>query len=443
MRKKIIKKLPRKAQKALAHEGFMRYFKNTLWRFGDQILRIISALLVGIWLTRYLGPKQYGLFSYALSFSGLFTVIAVLGLNDIVVRELAKDKTRKEELVTTSFGLGLLGALLSLALVWIALLFSDNDSYTNKLIFICALASIFNSFWAIDYYFQSQVLNKYGALTTIVSIVLSSIIKIIFILLRAPLEAFAWLVVFDSMVIAIGFLFFYIKKTPQFRLTQVKFHISTAKYLLKNSAPLILGSIFISVYMRIDQVMINEMINTEAVGQYAVAVRLSEIWYFIPGIISMSIFPAIVHAKQQSESLYRKRLQQLYNLMIWVSVSIAIPMTFLSNWIVNLLYGQVYNEAGSVLMIHIWTGIFVFVGVASSRCLTAENLQKISLYRTLIGCIINIVLNYILIPIMGIKGAAVATLISQAFAGYLCLFFWRRTRYMFIAITKSIFFISR
>lgn len=128
--------------------------------------------------------------------------------------------------------------------------------------------------------------------------------------------------------------------------------------------------------MKIDQVIINQLLGPEEVGQYAAAIRLSEAWYFIPMVIASSLFPAIISAKKQSEELYNSRLQKLYDLMVWMSIIIALPMTFLSNWIVEILYGGQYDEAGSVLMIHIWTGVFVFLGVAFSGYLTAENKTK-------------------------------------------------------------------
>ena len=188
--------------------------------------------------------------------------------------------------------------------------------------------------------------------------------------------------------------------------------------------------------MKIDQVMIKEMMNAEAVGQYAAAVRLSEAWYFIPMVIASSLFPAIINAKKQSKELYYARMQKLYDLMVWMAIAIALPMTFLSDWIVALLYGEQYNEAGSVLMIHIWAGIFVFLGVASGKWFLTENLQIFSTINTTIGAIVNILLNYILIKNIGIEGAAWATLISYFIAAYFGLLFFKKTRINFLIYQK-------
>jgi len=280
------------------------------------------------------------------------------------------------------------------------------------LIFIIASATIFQAFNVIDLYFQSKVLSKYAVYANTISLFISSIVKIVLILSKAPLIAFVWAVLFDSFVLACGYLYFYISKNSKFSVKNLKFNKITAINLLHDSWPLILSSMVIAIYMRIDQVMIKEMLNSEAVGQYAAAVRLSEAWYFIPMVISSSLFPAIINTKKVSEELYYDRLQKLYDLMVWLAIAIALPMTFLSDWIVNLLYGEQYNQAGSVLMIHVWAGVSVFFGVSNNKWILNENLQKYRLYIDGIGAILNILLNLLLIQIYGVIGAALATLLS-------------------------------
>jgi O-antigen/teichoic acid export membrane protein len=419
------------------NQGFIKYFQNTSWLFAEKILRMVAGLFVGIWVARYLGPEQFGSFSYAQSFVGLFTAIATLGLDGIVVRELIKDQKHKDELIATAFWLKVMGAIGVLTILAIATNFTSNDSSTNILVFIIASSTIFQTFNVVDMYFQSKVMSKYIVYVNIISLFISSLVKITLILNEAPLIAFAWVVLFDSFVLAIGFIYFYIKNNLELKIKNLTFNKSMAVDLLRDSWPLILSGIAVSVYMKIDQVMINEMLNAEAVGQYAAAAKLSEAWYFIPIVIASSLFPAIINVKKQSEELYYKRLQKLYNLMVWIAIAIALPMTFLSDWIINQLYGTQYNLAGSVLMIHIWAGVFVFLGVAASRWFVAENLQKYSFYRTFAGAVVNVALNYILIPIYGIHGAAFATLISQAMATYFLNILNKRLRYTFYLQTMA------
>jgi len=422
-------------------KGFKKYFANTSWLFLERILRMVVGLFVGIWIARYLGPDRFGLLSYAQSFVGLFSAIATLGLNGILVRELVQYPKKENELLGSAFILKLFGAFLTLLILYIAIHFTSNDTYTNILIFIIASATIFQAFNVIDFYFQAKVMSKYVVFANSFSLLISSFIKIILILNQAPLIAFAVMIVFDSLVMAIGYIYWYFKVKKEFFLRKIKFQFDIVKQLLKDSWPLIWSGVVVAIYMRIDQVMIKEMLDNKAVGNYAAAVRLSEAWYFIPMVISSSLFPAIINAKKISEKLYYERLQKLYDLMVWISVAIALPMTFLSNWVVNLLYGSQYNQAGSVLMIHIWTGVFVFLGVASSKWFVTENLQIYSFYRTFAGAVLNIILNLILIPKLGINGAAIATLASQMTAAYLFDLLTTTTRRMFIMKTKSLLLI--
>ena len=399
-------------------------------------MRMFVGLFVGVWVARYLGPEQFGLLSYAQSLVFLFVVIATLGLDNIVVRELVKDESRRDELLGTAFGLKFIGAIILLPLLALAVQLTSNDSYTNLLVLIIATATIFQSFNVIDFYFQAKVLSKYTALANTISLALSSIIKILLIIYEGPLIAFAIMTAFEALILSAGIIYYYTKFNGQNPFNW-SFHWPTAKFLLHHSWPLILSGLVVSIYMKFDQVMVKEMIDAEAVGQYAAAVRLSEAWYFIPMAMSNSLFPAIINAKIQDEKLYYKRLRRLYRLMFWIAVSIAVPMTFLSDWLVNLLYGIEFAQAGHLLMIHIWAGVFVFLGVAINRWFLVENLQMYTMVNTSIGAIVNIALNYILIKQVGLVGVAWATLISYAIASYISLAFFKTTREKFLFVTKT------
>ena len=423
--------------KLKSNQGFMRYFKNTSWLFAEKILRMVVGLFVGIWAARYLGPEQFGLFSYAQAFVGLFAAIAGLGLDGIIVRELVKNPSKQAVLLGTAFYLKLIGALLVLLALAGTVTLSHQDSLTTWLIFIIASSTVFQSFNVVDFFFQAKVLSKYVVYANIISLLISSFVKIGLILTNASLIAFAWVILFDSVILMLGFVY-YFQRHAKLNIKRLNFSKATAINLLKDSWPLILSGLVISIYMKVDQIMIKEMLDAEAVGQYVAAVRLSEAWYFIPMVIASSLFPAIINAKKVSKEIYYAQLQKLYDLMVWIAIAIALPMTFLSDWVIDLLYGVQYDQSGAILMIHIWAAVFVFLGVASSRWFIVENLQKYSLYRTLAGALINVMLNYILIPIYGIYGAAYATLASQVVASYLFNITNKKLRYTFLLQTNAI-----
>jgi len=395
------------------------------------------GLFVGIWVARYLGPEQFGVFSYAQSFVGLFAVLATLGLDGIMVRELVKDETKRDVLLGTAFLLRIVAAIFVLLLLYASTMLNSNGRDTNILIFIIASVTVFQSFNVIDFYFQSKVLSKYVAYSNFISLLISSFVKIALILNKAPLIAFAWVALFDSFVLALGFIYYY--KSQKLSIFNWKYDKQVDLSLLKDSWPLILSGMVIAVYMKIDQVMIKEMLGASAVGQYAAAVKISQAWYFIPTVISSSLFPAIINAKKRDPVLYKQRLQKLYNLVVWLAILIAFPMSFIGLDLMKLLYGTAYSEAGKILMVHLWAGVFVFIGVAGSKWFICENLQLYTFYRTLTGAIINIALNLVLIRKYGAIGAAFATIISQFFATYFLNCISSKTRGQFVMQTKSFF----
>lgn len=397
--------------------------------FAEQILRMIAGLLVGIWVARYLGPEQFGVFSYAIAFASLFSSIAKLGLDGIVVRDLVREPEQRDSYLGTAFWLKLGGAVVMLGAVALATQLTSSDRLTNLYIFIIASGAIFQSFEVVDFYFQSKVLSKFVSICKMTQLLLSSILKLYFIFTGADLIWFVLVTLVDQFTLALSlYLAYRYQKLGSF---YCHFNRAIAKQLVRDSWPLIFSGLVVMIYMRIDQIMIKEMLGEREVGLFSAAVRISEVWYFIPMIITASLFPSIVNAKKISEELYYARLQRLYTFMVWLAIAIALPMTFLSDWLVTLLYGESYREAGQVLMVHIWAGVFVFLGVASGRWLISENLQWIAFYRTFSGAIINIILNFVLIPIYGLIGAAIATVIAQTMAAFVCDILSKKTRMAF------------
>ncbi|MEL0622547.1 flippase [Marinomonas arenicola] len=405
----MIKKVNYNLQFLRNHIGFMKYFKNTSWLFGEKILRMVVGLFVGIWVARYLGPEQFGLFNYAQSFVGLFAVIATLGLDGIVIRELVKDESRYCELIGTAFVLKLIGALCVLVMLMIAMNFTKNNYDTNVLVFIIASSTIFQSFNVIDFYFQSKVLSKYVVYANIISLFSSSIVKVALMLFDAPLIAFAWCVLFDSIVLSIGLLFYFCR-TLEFKLSEMKFRFEKAVSLLKDSWPLILSSVASIINMRIDQVMLGNISGFNVVGNYSAAVRLSELWFILPSVIGGSIYPSFVAIRQSDFDTYRKRIFFITKIMSCFSVAFALGVTFLSDFIVLNLYGSNYSEAASYLKIHIWSGVPYLSFFIFSQVAIIENLTKVSLYCSVYAVFSNVALNSICIPVYGGVGAASTTL---------------------------------
>jgi O-antigen/teichoic acid export membrane protein len=420
--------------------AFQKYVKNTGWLLAGKLL----SLVVGFIIARYLGPYAFGDLSFADAFAALFAAVGTLGLDSFIIREIIQHPDKRDEILGTSLVMRLAANAVLIPLAILTYLafrqLSTNETEVSLalLIALCSSAALFKSFNIIDSYFQSQVASKYVVQVQNVCLVLSTGVKIALIYNHAPVFYFAGALVFDSAILALGLLFIY--KRKHLHLHTWTFNWTRAKSLIQQSWPLILTAVMISIYMKIDQVMLKSA-GSKIVGIYSAAARISESWYFIPVAIVTSVFPAIIHARKTDIDRYHKRLQNLYDLLVAISLPVAILVSIFANQIIHILYGNPYQGAGLLLSIHIWSGIFVFLGSASSQFLLAEGFTLISFSRTAFGALVNVVLNLWLIPIYGALGASIATLIAYASSTFFILAI-PHTRAQGLSMLKSLFLIS-
>jgi O-antigen/teichoic acid export membrane protein len=331
----------------------------------------------------------------------------------------------------------LFGAILLFLLVLAAIQMTSSDQLTQILFLIIACGMIFQSFSVIDFFFKSQVQAKFTSCAQLFSLFVASIAKVALMALGASLVCFAWVTVIENALMAASLLFIY--RARRLPILGWRFSTSTSIDLMRDAWPLMFSSMAIMVYMRIDQVMIKEMLDSVALGNYAAAIQFSEVWYFVPMAVSTSLFPAIISGREMNKELYYERLQKLYEFMVWIAVAIAILTTLLADPLIRALLGSQFAPAASVLKIHIWAGVFVFLGVSSGKWFLTENLTQLLFYRTLAGAILNVLLNFVLIPRYGIIGAAYATCAAQFCAAYLYDLLNRRTQVTFRMKTKAFF----
>lgn len=434
----MIEKIKILIRRAAAHNGLRVYGANTIWLFTEKFFRILLGFTVGIYVARQLGPAQYGLLNYALSYVAIFSILMNLGLDSIVVRELVKTPDKRDKLLGSAFMLKLGGFGIMLMGIIIAIMFSSGDPHGNIVIAVIAAGYIFQTFQVLDFYYQAEVKSKYIALSQIIALLIVSAFRFYFAWKLYPLVYFA---VLESLFMLISFsLYAVFYATSGNNIFAWKFDRPTAIALLKDSWPLFLSGAAGMIYMRIDQVMIKQMLGDAEVGYYAVAVRLVELWYFLPMIICSSLFPSIIRARNISEEHYRRRLQMLFSLMFWMATGIALTMTLAAKYIVPVLYGKEYEPSVPVMLIYSWNMIFCFLGVARGKWLINENLQNYAFVFSLFGAITNIVLNYILIESIGINGAAVATVTASFAVVYVGPLLFSKTRVLFFMMNKSLNF---
>jgi len=403
---------------------------------AERILRMIIFLFVGVFVARYLGPTRFGLLNYTHSLVGLFLLVASLGVDSIVIRELVKTPSRRDEILGTAFGLKIIGTILMWGFIAASIFFTQNDIQTNVFIAIIAFGVIFQAFNVIDFKFQADVRSKYVVHAQIIQLICSSFMKLLFIYIKAPLLWFVCIYCLDAFILALGLVLIYLHNYSNILFWQWKWKV--AKELLKDSWPLILSGALVSLYVNIDKVMIKEILSVKEVGIYSVATRLSTVWYFIPMAITESLFPAILNAKKNNLVIYHQRLQNLYDILVWMAIFIALAIFFSSEYIIDLLFGNEYAPASSVLSLAIFAGIFTNIGLINNKYFTAENRQKDILYRSILGVSVNIILNIILIKKYGIYGAAFATIAAQISTSIIYTYFKKDARILFFMVMRSL-----
>jgi O-antigen/teichoic acid export membrane protein len=404
---------------------------------GEKTIRMGVNFLVGIFIARHLGPGGYGLLSYGLSVVALFGILSSLGLDEIIVRNLVRDPLRRDGILGTGAGLRIAGAVLVLILApsFSFLVAPDRESFL--VVLILAFGPLFQSLALIDFFFQSRVQARDSSIALGSAFGLASLLKVAFLLAHAGVFWFAGAYLFEYVATAAAFSVMYEKRGN--RISRWEFHRKEAVALLRDAAPMIFSGFLVMVYSRIDQVMIKSMLGSDAVGNYSVAVAMTEAWQVVPFVLTASLFPAIIDAKKNHEHVFRGRMFQLYGFLLWASVVLALPVCLASNWIIGILFGAAYGSSGPVLSILIWNCVFIFLHYANSKWIITENMQRIWLLISPIGCLINVVGNLLLIGRYGIRGAAVATLLTQFVTSHLVFAFNRKTFPLFVTHWKALF----
>jgi polysaccharide transporter, PST family len=419
---------------------FKKILSSIIWLFFDRVLALGASFFISVLVARYLGPEQLGNFKYVTAFVFLFSPLSTFGMNSIVIRELVEDPFAKNEILGTAFFLRLICGFLSSLLTILAILIIPTDQ-SNVRLLVSLASSVFlvKAFTVIEDWFQAQVESKYLVLARNTTLFILSAVKIALIYYRAPLLLFVCLPVLEAALYSLILVGFYSKNNYK-RILSWTVNRAKAIYLLKESFPLLLNGIAVGIFLSIDQVMLGQMAGKSAVGTYSIAVNLSEMWYMIPVIFSSSLYPSVIQLKHQDKALYEKRMQRYYDLMALLAYGVIGCFLPFSRMLITSLYGMEYLQSVSILYIHILACPFNFIGIAQSTWLISEGLQKFNFYASLLGAILNIVLNALLIPKFAGIGAAIATLISYAGASYFFFLIFPETRKNAFLATKAIFF---
>lgn len=404
---------------------------------AEQILRIISGVLVGIYVARYLGPEQFGVLSYALAISAFVLAITRLGMDAVLVRELVGKSSDQTALLGTAFWLMSLAAVACYGIAGVGVYYLEEGADIRLYVLIVAASTFFTSFLVVDYYFQSELKAKYSAICKFCALLFMSVFKLGLIFSGAELVWFVVAALLDNVLVALLFLSMFARLRGFHFLGSFSWPV--AGVLLKSAWPMVLTAVAALIYMRIDQVMIRNMLGLREVGIYSAAAKIYESWIVLPYIISVSLLPAIVKLKQGSVLNYQRRLAQLFRLVIWMSALAAIVVSIISEPLMVIAFGEAYRESASVVSIVMWTAVFASMGSISARYFNVERMEKKIALRTALAALVNIGLNLVLIPRYGINGAAIATLLCTIFANYLMDWFDKDLRDLLAIKHRALF----
>jgi len=307
-----------------------------------------------------------------------------------------------------------------LAAVSAAYLFGEPDNFWCALVILYGLSFFLQAPYVISNYFFSSVQAKKSVQAQFYVTLISSALKVSLILLGGGVFWLLLIYVVDCLWQSI--ILFLLYRHQGLKVTEWCFQSNLAHRLWRDSWPLMLSSATYFVYLRIDQVMVGRLMGEAAVGLYAVAVRITEVFYVIPTIICGSLFPAIINARQISLKIFNQRLKYFYLLLALASLLIAVPISLLAKPLITLVFGSAYLASAAILKIYIWSSLGLFLGLGINQQLTAENKTRTVFALNLVAMVVNVILNIILIPTIGLTGAAIATLISYSvvpFGAYL------------------------
>jgi O-antigen/teichoic acid export membrane protein len=392
-----------------------RAVANFGWLVADKGIKLLNGLLIGLLVARYLGVDRFGLLNYGLAVIALIVPFTELGMEQVLRRRLIKDPALTGDILAAVWWMRLVAGAVAYAAVCIyALLGADTQS--SSLLLILGLVLFQSALVVPDSWLQASLKAKTAVVIGWVAMLFGAGLRLWLVWMNASLAWFAWAVVAEITLGAVLlWLSAFRRGLPTLRFAELS---RTGRIMLRESWPLLLSGVAVTLYMKVDVVMLRLMSGETEAGVYAAAVRLSEVGYFIPMALASSMLPFLLKSREQGAEAYRSTIQRYYDLNAALGYAVAIPLALSASYLVNTLYGSAFSDAGRVLSCHAFAAVFVFSGVARSQYLTNEGWQRFGLFSTSLGAVVNVGLNWWLIPRMGALGAAWATVIAYGIAAW-------------------------
>lgn len=415
----------------------MKFLKNSVlknagWIIGCKIVQSLINLVIGLITARYLGPSNYGVISYVASVVAFALPLMQLGLKQTLVKEFIQAPDREGQILGTALTINIVSSIVCMigSVSFVAFV----DAGEKETILVCGLYSLTLLFQATEmtqYWFQSKLLSKYPSIATLCAYIAVALYKVYLLVTQKGVIWFAFSNVLDYFLISIILMLFYRKIGKQ----KLSVNWAMGREMLSRSKYYIIPSLMVMIFQHTDRIMIKLMIDQTETGVYSAAITCIGISGFVFAAVIDSARPAILEAKKKDQAIYEKKVTQLYSVITFMSLAQGVVMTVLAKPIVLFLYGKQYSGAASILAVAVWYVTFAYYGSVRNIWILAEEKQKHLTGINVAGALANVALNFLLIPVWGAIGAALASLFTQFFTNVIIGFIFkpiRRNNYLMI-----------
>ncbi len=395
---------------------------NSVWLLVEKILKLVIGLYVGVEVARYLGPEEMGLWNYGISLFLFFYCFSTLGLDYTSPRDFLMHKENDSVIFSNILILRLFGAVLGMVapLIYFSI-FEGPDQRLFLIMLILTSAFLFQVFDVIEYYFQAYLKSERTVIAKLIAFILVAAYKLYLVKTKASLLMFVASSTLEFLIAAIALIFAWSFFKDKIRLGKINWSIMPE--MLKNSLPFSVGAILAVLHFRIDQVIITTLLGEAQNGIYSVSVRILELILFLLAVVLPSFLPVLTDSFKSSKELFSSKLKQYYSLVTWLAIIAMIGTLIVSKPMMYFLYGEKFTGSGEILQLLAICLYPLLMGLALSNYLIVTNQRKFNLIRIGVGFLLNVALNFWLIPKIGIEGAAISSICSNTFSSLLIVFF--------------------
>lgn len=395
-----------------------RLAKNVSWIFFGNLAHAILAFLLNILVARILDLNDNGMLTYAASWITFFTSVGSLGFNGIISREFSKDESRANDFLWSCIAARLVFSVIAIIVLQIIVRLASPNEHLLHIIVLCQSTTIlFGSFDMFIYWYRYKNQANITAIYRLVAFGISAAFRVFAIAVAKSIVLYVMGIVMETAVF-VAFLVYFYRRHYTKKLLMRK---DTVFAMLRMSYPFIFSAVLATIYGQADKIMLKSMIDNSSVALYNASALIAGLVVIIPTTIIEGFRPDIMDAKLNDESLYKRRMRQLYAIIFWSCIAYGIFITIFAKPIILILYGEKYLGAVSSLSLIVWYTSFSYFGAINNVYMVAEDVVKWVQVTTLLGAILNIVLNYFFIGLWGIVGAALASLLTQIFANFILM----------------------